>query len=439
MSTTSPELYLKSVEWASGETFTMIVNEDGIPLVAPTVFALIDLRAQGLAHSTIVQAMYAVRILIQFLNFKKIDIHERIHVHGRLFTIGEVEELVSVCKLHLSEIKTKFANASAPARVYPQNRFKNGSRRNLIERFRMKTKKNLVSFVERETGNIRLTYIARYLRWVVDQEFVRADPESTFYLSARENARVVIDTLRAKRIQRASRKLNRKRRGLTEDVIKRLHEVLDPSSPENPWRPGFNRYRNRLYIYWLLEIALRKGEALALTLEDINFGTGVAEVIRRPDNPRDPRKFKPLVKTKERVLRISGSLLDYTEEYLEMRRKFLNLKRKHEYLFVSSRNGEPLSQSAARDIFYTLRKKVPDIPKNLSAHLLRHTWNTLFTNHAFESNMSDKNREDFMRNQNGWSDKSKMPNYYSVGAIEKKAQQESLKTQAKIHGFRKRS
>ena len=141
MSTTSPELYLKSVVWESGESFTMIVDEDGIPLVAPTVFAVTDLRGQGLAHSTIVQAMHAVRILIQFLNFKKIDIHARIHVDGKLFSMGEVEELVSVCKLHRSEIKIKFAEGAAGALVHSQKKFKNGSSRRLIERFRMKPKK----------------------------------------------------------------------------------------------------------------------------------------------------------------------------------------------------------------------------------------------------------------------------------------------------------
>jgi hypothetical protein len=204
MSTTSPELYLKSVVWESGEPFTMIVDEDGIPLIAPTVFAVTDLRSRGLAHSTIVQAMHAVRILIQFLNFKKIDIHKRIHVDGTLFSMGEVEEMVSVCKLHRSEIKIKFSDASADGLVHPQKKFKNGSRRRLIERFRMKPPKDLIAFVQRETSNIRLAHIARYLQWLVDQEFVRADSESTFYLSARENARIVIEALRAKRIQRGS-------------------------------------------------------------------------------------------------------------------------------------------------------------------------------------------------------------------------------------------
>ena len=416
----------------------MIIDaETGIPLLDPTVFAMLELRGRGDAHSTIKQAMHAIRILFLFLNSKAIDIHQRVHKSGRLFEMAEIEELASLCKLHFSEIKIRLgASSGAPSsQASSKFKFKNGVKS--LEAFRMRNLSHKVASVNRGTTNIRLGYIWSYLQWLTAREIMRMDADSSFQLSTRASVEAALQAIKSKRIHRGSRKSKLKRMGLTDEVIARLHEVLDPKSPENPWRSGFNRYRNRLYIYWLLDVALRKGEALAMTTEDILFGSGVAKIIRRPDNPNDPRVDAPLVKTNERELRINNVLLDYTEEYLEMRRSYVNAK-KHGYLFVSSRKGEPLSQSGARDIFYALRRKVPGIPKTLSAHVLRHTWNSLFTMHAFKSNMHDKTREDLMKNQNGWSDKSKMPNYYSALAIRQKAQQESIKVQEKIHGFKKR-
>ncbi|MDN4035882.1 tyrosine-type recombinase/integrase [Massilia sp. YIM B02443] len=438
MSTSIPELSVRSIKWVSGERFAMLVDaETGVPLIDPTVFAMLELRKRGDAHSTIKQAMYAIRILILFLNSKSIDVHYRIHKSGRLFDMGEVEQLTSLCKLQFSEIQIRLnVPPGAPdARAKPKFKFKNGAK--LLQAFRARTPERPVLSVHRGTTNIRLGYIHSYLRWLTAREIMRIDADSSIQLATRANVDAALGAIKSKRIHRGNRKSKMKRMGLTTEVITRLHEVLDPESPENPWRPGFNRYRNRLYIYWLLDVALRKGEALGLTLEDIIFGSGSAKIVRRPDNPHDPRSDPPLVKTNERELRINDTLLEFTEEYLEMRRDYVNAS--HGYLFVSSRRGEALSQSAARDIFYALRRKVSGLPPTLSAHVLRHTWNSLFTMHAFESNMQDKTREDLMKNQNGWSDKSKMPNYYSTLAINKKAQQESIKVQEKIHGFRKRN
>lgn len=436
MSTSLPQFKIKPVVWASGERFAMIVDRaTGIPLIEPTIFAVTEMRQIGLAHATIEQAMSAIRILILFLISKKIDVRYRIHKEGKFLEINEIEELIFLCRLRQPQIDTKLGCVSDEQNS--KLNLKNPSNVRSLQGFRRRSRRSTSEKVGRGTTNIRLTYIVMYLKWLTAHELTRIDSRDVLHRYTRENVDAALSALKAKRIQRANLNLKTKRNGLTVEVINRLHEVLDPSSSENPWRPGFNRYRNRLYIYWLLEVALRRGELLALKLEDLSFGADEAKIIRRPDNPDDPRVDAPLVKTHERVLKINAALLGYTEEYLEMRRKFVNARR-HGYLFVSSRSGAPLSLSAARDIFYALRKKVSGLPSTLSAHVFRHTWNTLFTNHAFETNMSEKMREDLMKNQNGWSDKSNMPNYYSRMAIGKKAQQESLKVQEKIHKIRKR-
>ena len=432
MSTSLRKLVIKSVQWESGELFAMIVDvETHLPLFDPTVFAMVELRGRHLAYATIKQAMQAIRILIQFMDAKKIDLFERIHQKGVFFDINHIEQLAAICKLPQPQIDEELRLAStlpfAKAGVVTS-----------IEKFRRKPHKNKTHQVGTGTTNIRINYICRYLKWYAQREIFEFAGSGRDARSVRSLIESCLVALKSRQVNDGNRNVVGKKKGVRTDIIARIHEVVDPNSPENPWRGTFNRYRNRLYVYWLLDLAIRKGEALGLTIEDIIFSEEKANILRRPDNPNDPRGiYAPSVKTRDRVLVLGDDLLAYTEEYLEMRREFVNCG-KHGYLFVSGRNGDPLSSSAARDIFLGLRKKISDLPKDLTAHTLRHTWNSLFTTHAFATGMSDQTRNQTLRNQNGWSDTSRMPDYYSSSAIEKKAQDESLRIQKQIHALSKK-
>jgi len=431
MSTELPLLRIRPIRWRNGERFAMLINADtGMPLLVPTIFAMATLRQKDLSFAAINQAMYAVRILIHYTYVMGIDLWERIHLEGKLLHLNEVEKLGSLCRLYNGALENELRSMLTAVNLASK-------KSNVVELYRARPKKRKIPHVDRGTTNIRLTYIHEYLKWISDREIIKMADGRSNYQDVRDNINLSLSALKAKKTKDRDRNtVNVRKKGLSEDVIARIHEVIDPNSEENPWRRGFNRYRNRLYIYWLLELSLRRGEALGVMLEDLDVAGEKFQVMRRPDNPKDSRGiYAPLTKTRDRVLKISGALLEYTEEYLTMRRAFLNADR-HGYLFVSSWSGDPISVSAARDIFKALRKKVPELP-NLSAQILRHTWNTLFTKHAYRTNMPDKKRLESMRNQNGWSDISAMPDYYSIAAIEEEAQKVSLEVQTEIHGLRK--
>ncbi|MDN4053125.1 tyrosine-type recombinase/integrase [Massilia sp. YIM B02763] len=431
MSTELLPLRIRPIRWRNGERFAMLINANtGMPLLVPTVFAVATLRQKDLSFSAISQAMYAVRILIHYTYVMGIDLWMRIHVEGKLLDLNEVEKIGSLCRLHNGALENELRLMLTTVTSAPK-------KSNVIDMYQARPKKKKVAHVDRGTTNIRLTHIHNYLKWISDREIIKMADGRSNYQDVRDNIGLCLSALKAKKTKDRDRNtVNVRKKGLSEDVISRIHEVVDPESDENPWRPGFNRYRNRLYIYWLLELSLRRGEALGVLLEDLDVADEKVQVMRRPDNPKDPRgKYAPLTKTRDRILKVSGPLLEYTEEYLAMRRKFSNADR-HGYLFISSWHGDPISISAARDIFNGLREKVPGLP-NLSAQILRHTWNTLFTKHAYKTKMSDKKRLESMRNQNGWSDESMMPDYYSIAAIEEEAQNVSLEVQNKIHGLKK--
>lgn len=434
LSTAAPrELAIRLFQMQSGERFAMIVDgSTGLPLLDPTLYAMAELRKRNLGFETIKLAMYGVRILTRVLEAQGIDLVERLHARGEFLTTNEIERITTLCRLPQTEIDKFFAQETAghtkPPRVVN------------LEKFRAKPQKEHLPQVDGQTTDIRLHYICGYLRWMTDRELLRADQRRHSYPAAKDAVDTGLAALMAKQTGTGKRNVvKQKRKGLAQNIIDRIHEVLDPRSPDNPWKEDFVKRRNRLYIYWLLELALRKSEALGVKLEDISFPDAEVQILRRPDNPDDPRGiYSPHAKTRDRVLGIGDALLEYTEEYLEQRRKQVRA-RDAGYLFVSSDDGAPLSSSGARDIFNTLRAKVPDLPVTLTAHVLRHTWNTLFIEHAYETGMSDKTRLEIMRNQNGYSDRSTMPDHYGRLAIDRKAKKESLNMQKEIHNRREQA
>jgi len=127
---------------------------------------------------------------------------------------------------------------------------------------------------------------------------------------------------------------------------------------------------------------------LSLRVEDIEFGAiSAIRVIRRPPNPKDKRNPRPQIKRNGRVLPIDNALLakrldDYIMKWRD--RLEANSIEETDYLILSD-EGQPLSQPSMVQLFQQLRKRFPDeLPQNLSAKSLRHT---------FSSNMERELRE----------------------------------------------
>lgn len=174
------------------------------------------------------------------------------------------------------------------------------------------------------------------------------------------------------------------REGLSPKMRLRLLEVIQVGHPENPWRPRVQR-RNCLIVHLFYDFGIRGGELLGLKTTDVRIGPdgGLLSIVRRPQDPKDKRSAKPNVKTLGRELHMANYIGLQISEYMRERSK-LPLAKQHPYLFVSSQNGAPLSIWSITKVFLSLRTRVKDLPDNLTAHVLRHNWNDIF------SEMSDK-------------------------------------------------
>jgi integrase len=216
----------------------------------------------------------------------------------------------------------------------------------------------------------------------------------------------------------------------------RLREVISPESPNNPWTNPFVRVRNQVFIEHLLGVGARQGEALKQKTEHVNMNRLEVRVERAPDDADDSRRTEPNVKRLGRVLPIDEPLATYLFDYITDWRSSIPGSERSKYLFLSIA-GNPLSQESVHKIFRTLRARIPDLPRNLSAHLLRHTWNDNY------SLLMDRNRvqeADEVRTRSylmGWKEGSGTAARYTRRSTRNRANKFSRELQQQQNANRK--
>ena len=222
------------------------------------------------------------------------------------------------------------------------------------------------------------------------------------------------------------------REGLAPERLKRLAAVVDHESSENPFKSEAVRFRNQLIIQSFIETGVRRGELLNIKIEDINFRAQTLKIIRRPNDPGDSRKFQPLVKTRGREIPISPNLCEKLRLYIFRFRGNGVYAKKHGYLFVSDRGGQPLSLKSLNVIFDKIRAAAPDLQKNIHPHILRHTWNDAFSEAMDRQKISPEMEEKLRAELMGWSPTSSMPSCYTKRHIRERAKDVLKKQQEKI-------
>ena len=166
---------------------------------------------------------------------------------------------------------------------------------------------------------------------------------------------------------------------LSDQELASLRRTLAPKTESGAdWvfpRGVFYRHaqlRNWLMVETALELGLRRGELLKLRLDSIPRGSDDGlQILRRPDDPHDSRQREPAVKTAERVVPVSRSLLSLFRAYLISKPPLGRVTGKTPYLFVTG-TGAPLSVKASDDIMRAIARHSGIVP--MSWHRLRHTW-----------------------------------------------------------------
>lgn len=143
-------------------------------------------------------------------------------------------------------------------------------------------------------------------------------------------------------------------RSLPSEVLEDLYEIFDPHSPRNPFRTPANRWRNFTLFLLLVQLGLRRGEALSLTVGSLRqqFDPSIGAVrhwldIGPADRVSDKRSRKPALKNRHAVrqLPVPQVLAIAIDTYVTQHRRDVD----HAFLFCSAEGG-PLAPNSLGDL-----------------------------------------------------------------------------------------
>lgn len=412
---------MKVIRFASGERLPVLVDELGTPLFSPTLFAVTELRMRNLASNTIGNALRSLQLFVSFLERERIDLIERFSAGGVL-KLHEIEALVQACRRPLEAI----SDAGGSGR-----RDDESANLRSLEGARSRLRNEAPTIVNAAVTATRLQCVRDYVRWLAE---LQLDRRATS-LNQRSELRAAVDAFAlALEARMPSGGVSEVREGLAPHHRQRLREVTRPDSPENPWADGHTRSRNAVMIDWLYDLGLRRGELLSVRCSDVDFRRGVVTISRRHDDPGDPRRNQPVVKTRGRELPLSAANLDATRHYVINVRNSLPGARLHEYLFVATDTGAPLSMPALAKIFRVLRSTIADLPDDLSPHVLRHTWNDRFSEEMDQNKVPEDTERKARSYLMGWSETSGTAGTYTRRHVREQAKLVSLELQEKMLG-----
>ncbi|SAK98371.1 phage integrase [Caballeronia temeraria] len=378
-----PHTSIRTVIFRDGERMPMLIDaETGIPMFDPCVFACTHVRPRAASAATIEQVLRGVQFLLHFSRGRGIDLAERF-TSGQFFDLHELDELS-----RSAYVRTRRANSGISGK----------SDAPLVR-----------SPVASGTAAIRLYYAGAYLQWLGE----RTAGQVCQTLEERDRyIRLLSQMLDRLRIRTPTAEKQSTRVGLNAQQKLRLLRVTDPSYRDKRVVSDFLRDRNRLIVMWGIGTGLRRGELLGLRIKRLDFRRNMASIVRRADDPDDPRKYQPNTKTRERAIGISDELAFLTHEHIVAHRAKISGARKHDFLFVSETTGRPLSLAGFSKVFRELRARDPLVGERLTSHVLRHTWNEDFSEVADKAGLKPEDERRARNHAMGWSEFSKSADHY---------------------------
>ena len=363
-------MFLRTCHFPSGERFPVLLNGNGIPMPLPTRYVVNKLRDSDQV-ATIQNKLRAIRFLYQWAAeyTPPIDLEQRLRTGEFLTTehlLSFKEWVRSRKSINVVQMRTQ---------VLPGDK----------------------GAVSNNTVNTYIDAVCGFVIWA--HETQGGVPE-------RELKRHFLKWRSNKLTATPARALF----ALTAEQQKRLLLHIHPRSATNPFHQPI-RLRNYLIVCVLLYCGVRRGELLKLRVSDVQtraVDTGYLTVVRRPDDPDDPRPHAPNVKTRGRRLYISDELRGLLVAYLRQR------KSKQPYLFVDPDNGSPLNGGAITVMMERIRNTDSNLAAaEMTAHTLRRSFEENLTPVLEESGLPPDIQASIRNYVSGWSERSQQAAVYT--------------------------
>lgn len=269
----------------------------------------------------------------------------------------------------------------------------------------------------------RWKVVKSFIRSTISRKLLKYSYKSQDFKNLIDKRDVILEQFEA-----LSYSYNRvRKRGLDEKVILAVLQYSCVNYLHNPWIKR-DRLRNELIIDFLITFGLRAGELLKINLHDINLNGCFPTLTIRPikDDPLDPRRDEPRVKTKGRILDIEASIVEKLKIYLKERKLVKNAK-KNKYLFVSHTNGKPISYDAIKRMLQRFEEEFNDLTGvGLTCHAFRRSWNDRFRAASEKLGISEEMITQSQNYLQGRNLDSKEAYIYAAKHIEKVARESHL-------------
>lgn len=408
----------KRIRFRNEERHSVLQVVNGLPVHEVTLY-LGKYRTKGRAANTIHLVCRCMALLYRQLDTAKINLLARL-AEGRFLTPPELDRLAAAVQYRMDDLDDDSDGQSDSNVIHIA---KIGFRRGTVV--------EEVTTVDVASQASRLRYIADFLEFV--SRYVGATLEDAKQRQLKTETAYALAAFREHIPAVPKRAKLNARVGLSVEEQNLLLDVIHPDSPRNPWAREYTRLRNWLFVVVLLASGMRRGELLGLQIGDLSSTAPKLRIIRRADEGNDPRLVQPGTKTNDREIELAPSIMKKLWSYINNERRSIKAARAIPQVFVSD-EGAPLSQASIDKLFLQIRQACPDLPEELTSHVMRHTWNERFSEEADAMGLSESAEERARNNQQGWSDNSKMGATYTRRHTAKKGREISLKLQEKLDG-----
>jgi integrase len=393
---------VRVARFESGERFPLIVDRRGLPVPVPNQWALL-MRRPRVQANTLIADLRTIAHLYDWASRRNIDLDERLGF-GR--GLDPVELTALYQNLRYSR---PFGRASAAGDVVDATE---------------------AEPVCGDTHIARVACVRDCLVWVMERAVHRLAPDNPQVREIRARIEVVKRT--AVEFQRPASDGRPCKKGLTPEQVRRLLQIIDPTFADNPFQRPV-RFRNMVLLLVLLSFGFRRGESLKIYVSDVQLKgrTPTLAIVRRPDDPNDPRRDEPAVKTLGRSIHLAKSMAQILDAYVCHHRPQFPNSDESPFLFFS-RAGKPLSLRMVNKICEQIRERFPEFDGALTPHVLRYTFNKLFLESCYASGLSADDIKQAQNYLNGWRLHSEQGSEYGWEAIEQHAREISLAHQRRL-------
>ena len=326
-------LVLKRKEFieTSGERFSLLVDENGIPDFWITLFMTTVVRSY--THST--QRAY----INHLYHFSLWEAKIKPRLFDRIITVSQNKDSNDIRFFSYSEVQS----LAEHCKLQTKNARKLNNSNNKVIQFKKPTSRVPLVTVSVAQQNQRIKVAAEYFEFLA-HNLLKSKASFSSYIDIIKETKALILSKKSKGSRKTT--FDPDAKAPPPEVFFKVMELIRPRNPENPFTE-LVKNRNYLLFRLLYETGLRSGEILQLKITDIKFSQNIIEIRRRHNDIEDTyRSIEPNAKTLERDIYITSELSEEIRAYVIKERMLISNANKHSFLFVSNKGksaGNPIS------------------------------------------------------------------------------------------------